>query len=118
MFVTAAAVDPLSGPGFEALWSGRIEPQLLALEAERRRAMRRSMLIWFAFAALIGIEALLSGWLSDGRSYLPSSYLLFFTVVVAVLVGFVPLNRVALQVKAKVLQALCAPMGVAYLVNP
>ncbi len=112
------ALDPLSGPGFDALWTQQIEPQLLALEGERRAAMRRSILIWSAFAALILVEALLTGWITDGRSYLPSPYVLFFTVLAAVLAGFGPLNRVAVKVKARVLQTLCAPMGVTYQVNP
>lgn len=116
--MTDAPVDPLSGPGFDALWTGQIEPQLLALEGERRRAMRRSMMIWSAFAGLVAIEALLTGWLSDGRTYTPSPYVLFFTVMAAVLTGFGPLNKVGLKVKARVLQTLCAPMGVTYQAHP
>ena len=118
MSAPQASVDPLSGPGFEALWTAQIEPQLRALEGERRKAARRSTLIWLAFAGLIGVEALLTGWLTDGASYLPSSYILFFTVLAAVLVGFIPLNRVALKVKARLLQTLLAPLGVSYEADP
>jgi hypothetical protein len=106
--------DPLTGPGFDALWTGQIEPQLKLLEGARRKAARRSMLIFLAFGGLVGIEALLAGWITDGASYMPGSYILFFTFMTAILTAVVPLNGVERRTKAKVIGALCAPLGVTY----
>lgn len=118
MSASGAPVDPLSGPGFDALWSSQIEPQLAALEGARRQALRQSILIWLAFAGGVGLEALLTGWLTDGRSYAPSLWVLFPTVIAAVLVGFMPLNRVALRVRTRLLQTLLGPMGMTYQADP
>ena len=106
--------DPLTGPGFDALWTGQIEPQLRMLEGARRKAARQAMLIFLAFGGLVGIEALLAGWITDGKSYMPGSFILFFTFMAAVLTAVIPLNGVERRTKAKVIEALCAPLGVGY----
>lgn len=106
--------NPLSGPAFDAIWSGQIEPRLVLLEGERRAAVRRSLWRLSWFVALVGVEAVLTGWITDGVSYMPGSYVLFFTLLAAVLVSVVPLNAVARKTKARVVEALCAPMGITY----
>jgi len=116
--VTDTPIDPLSGPAFETLWTDQIAPKLKLLEADRKRAMRGALLIWFGFLLLIGVEAALTGWLSDGRDWKPSDWVLYPTLAVGFLVGLMPLNRVALATRARLLESLTAPMGVAYTAKP
>ena len=112
------AIDPLTGAGFDALWNGEIEPQLRKLEGERKVAMGRSQLIWTAFAALVALEAVATLAITKGARLIPEEHLLFFTLFGGAFIGYLPLQLVAGKTKRRLIQTLCAPMGVSYESGP
>jgi len=112
------AIDPLTGVGFDALWNGEIEPQLRRLEGERRVAMGRARMIWIGFAVLVGVEALVTLLISKGASFIPEEHVLWITIIGGALIGYLPLQMVAGKTKRRLIQTLCAPMGVTYQMSP
>jgi uncharacterized protein DUF3137 len=110
--------DTLSGPGFDALWTGQIEPALRTLEAERRVAMRRSMMIWAGFVALLAIEAVVTEIATGGQSFIPPEFFLLGTVIGGAVIGYLPLQFVASKTKRRLIETLCTPMGVTYEIKP
>jgi hypothetical protein len=108
------AGDPLAGQAFEAIYEARIKPQLEACEAQRRRAVW----IFVAGAVLAVVLAVLEYVLSPvvtGRpDAQPSFGFVLFTVLVVVLLGYVPLAGVGSRARVAVIQALCEPLGVTY----
>jgi hypothetical protein len=96
--------DVLEGAAFDSLYQSKIEPELASLEARRGAAMRFFLIGLAIGAALVVVEVLIG---------LP----MFFPIVtgvVAAVVGYVPLGRLARAGKTAVLNALCAPIGVTY----
>lgn len=112
------AIDPLSGAGFDTLWTGEIEPELKKLETERLTAMRRARMIWIGAAAVIGLEIVLTLMITGGRSFLPEEHILLISVVGGAILGYVPLHLVAGKTKQRLIETLCAPMGVTYQLKP
>jgi hypothetical protein len=107
-------LDTLSGPGFDALYAREIEPQLRALEAERKVAIGWAQRIWLAFAALLGLEGVITFAITAGHSFIPAEPVLLITVIGGAVIGYLPLQFVAGKTKHRLIAALCAPMGVTY----
>lgn len=110
--------DPLSGPAFALVYDQKIAPQLRLLERDRRGAVWLAVLFGLVLAAAVGGESWLSAKFSHGRDYMPEGNLLILTLIGGLLAMLWPLSAVARRGKAKVIEALCAPMGVAYTPAP
>jgi hypothetical protein len=106
--------DPLVGAGFETIYRQQVEPELQRLEAERGKAMRLAWLIWFAGAALFGVECLATSLITSGRHWWPPELLFWITVIGTIAFGYAPLAVVASNAKTKVISTLCAPLGVKF----
>jgi hypothetical protein len=112
------AVDPLTGQAFEALWANDLAPALSKLEGERRKAMGRARLIWLGVAALLAVECAITWMISHGQGWFPEEHVFFITLIGGAVVGYIPLQLVSSKAKARLIQTLCAPMGVSYTLKP
>jgi hypothetical protein len=106
--------DPLEGAGFDDVYEAKIKPELVKCEADRRNAMTAFLLAIAAGAMLVLIEFLVTPDFTHGASATPPAPLIVVTIVLAVVIGYLPLARVAKQAKIGVIQALCEPLGVTY----
>ena len=109
--------DPLEGAGFDAVYEGKIKPELVKCEAERRGAMRTFLLALAAGATLVLIEFLATPDFTHGAATTPPAFLVIITVVLALAIGYAPLAIVAKKAKVGVILALCEPLGVSYSVD-
>lgn len=112
------AIDPLTGAGFDALWTGEIEPELRKLEGERKIAMRRSQALWIGVFGIVIVEVILTALISGGRGFIPEEHVLLITVVGGAILGYLPLQFVAGKTKQRLITTLCAPMGVTFNSKP
>jgi hypothetical protein len=108
--------DPLEGAGFDEVYEGKIKPELIKCEADRRNAMTAFLLSIAAGATLVLIEFLATPDFTHGAATTPPAFLVIMTVVLALAIGYAPLASVAKKAKIGVIQALCEPLGVSY--NP
>ena len=104
--------DPLEGASFDALYTAKIEPELVKREGERKGAMRTFVFALVAGGLVVFIEATMLG--SSGGSRNPGPTLMIFTMIVAGALGYMPLAGVAKRAKVNVLGALCGPVGISY----
>ncbi|HEX3405613.1 MAG TPA: DUF3137 domain-containing protein [Caulobacteraceae bacterium] len=108
--------DPLEGASFDALYTAKIEPELVKREAERKGAMRAFLFALVAGGLLVFLETrLLSS--SSGGAHNPIPTIMIFTVILAGVIGYLPLAAVAKRAKVSVLNALCGPLGIRYSVD-
>ena len=108
----------LSGPAFDALYAGKIEPQLKQLEIERRKSMRNAILIWLLFAASAASECLVWGLFTHGRTWIPDLRLLLPTVIAGFIGGFIPLGDITRKTKLALIHSFSDPLGLAYEIRP
>ena len=106
--------DPLEGASFDAVYDGKIKPELEKCEAERGGAMRAFLLALAAGAMLIFLEFMLTASFTGVPGALPPIWIVIVTGVVAATLGYLPLAAVAKRAKTGVIQALCEPLGVSY----
>ncbi|HTX48245.1 MAG TPA: DUF3137 domain-containing protein [Caulobacteraceae bacterium] len=106
--------DPLEGAGFDEVYEAKIKPELIKCEADRRNAMTAFLLAIAAGAMLVLIEFLATPEFTHGAAAAPPAPLIVLTIVLAALIGYWPLSRVAKQAKVGVIEALCEPLGVTY----
>ena len=111
---TAEALDPLSGPGLDALYESRIKPELVKAEAERRKAVTLFGAVIFAGATAILVEVALTRMLTQGESSFPHPAFLAVTVIGTIFLCVLPLIKVAAEAKQAVIEAMSVPMGVTY----
>jgi Protein of unknown function (DUF3137) len=104
--------DPLEGASFDALYTARIEPELVKREAERKGAMKTFVLALAAGLVLVFIEYRLFA--SGAGPHNPGPTLIIFTMIAAAVIGYLPLAGVAKRAKVSVLEALCGPIGITY----
>lgn len=105
--------DPLAGAAFDAIYAQQIEPELVRLEAERRRAMIAFVLALAAGGVLVLLEYLLAPSLFPQANGLAIRIDLPI-VIFAGVIGYLPLAAVGRRAKAAIAQALCAPLGLTY----
>lgn len=99
--------DPWEGSTFDALYKGRIEPELSRCERERGRDV-------MIFAAGLALAALaVSIEIALFRDRLPG-FLLIATVLGIGAAAYLPLSRLSKRAKTAVLEALCTPLAVTY----
>jgi len=105
------AGDPLSGATFDAIFEGKIKPELIKCEAGRKSAMRTFFLAVAAGLLLIFLEfAVLPSLIHRG----PPDWVWIITGVGALIIGYLPVQAVANTAKKGVIQALCEPIAVNY----
>jgi hypothetical protein len=104
--------DPLEGASFDALYAAKIEPELVKREGERKGAMRTFVFALIAGAVLVFLETKLLG-SSDGP-HNPIPTVMIFTIILAGVLGYMPLAGVAKRAKVSVLSALCGPLEISY----
>src|SRR5579871_3709110 len=80
--------DPLEGASFDALYTAKIEPELVKREAERKNAMAIFLVAVAAGLVLVFLEATLFG--SGGGSHSPGPTLMIFTLIAAGVAGYLP----------------------------
>jgi hypothetical protein len=105
--------DPLEGASFDALHAAKIEPELVKREGERKGAIRTFVFALIAGAVLAFLETKLLG-SSDGGSHNPIPTIMIFTMILAGVLGYMPLAGVAKRAKVSVLGALCGPLAISY----
>jgi hypothetical protein len=98
------ADDILEGPRFDSLYKTVIEPQLETLEQKRKAAVRLFLVILMVGAVPFVAELL----------FFPDVRLLLPTLVVALIVAYIPVGRVRMASKETVINALCAPLDILY----
>jgi hypothetical protein len=111
--VTPDALETLGGSGFDTLYARQIEPELTLREADRRKAMNLFALAVTAGVVAAAIEAIFLPSMGGGAGARTLEIILL-TLTVAGVVGYLPLARVAKAAKVDVMNALCAPFGIAY----
>ena len=121
--MTDAAATPapdfaFTGPAFDALYEGKIGPQLKLLEAERRKAMMWAVLVWGGFAALMAAEFLITGALTHKRHWFPDARVFSATLVIGFLGGFIPLGDITRKTKLQLIHSFSDPLGLAYEIRP
>ncbi len=106
--------DPLAGASFDAIYEQTVKPELIACEATRRTAL--TIFAGALAAALVAAfaEVLLLPDLMHVPNLMPVIEIAGFTVVMGLVLGYLPLRRVAQRAKSDVITALCSPVGVAY----
>ncbi len=114
----AAAPDPLSDSGFDAVYAAKIEPELQARELDREGAVRA---FWLRLGLGMVVTGVLAGlawaWLDRTAPSQAMVRLLQLTAIGiagSAWIAWRPLKRVGQETKRDVLGALCAPMGVTY----
>jgi Protein of unknown function (DUF3137) len=108
----APAGDPLEGEGFDALFEAKIKPGLVALEAERQRAVRLFFIVLGAGVAAILVEMFFA--IRGTGDLFGYAGLNLFTLVGAGCLAYLPLGRVGRKARICVLAALCEPLGITY----
>ena len=106
--------DPLEGAGFDDVYEGKIKPELVKCEADRRNAMTAFLLALAAAGMLVLIEFLLTPDVTHGAATTPPPLLIVLSIILPVAIGYAPLASVAKKAKVGVIQALCEPLGVSY----
>jgi hypothetical protein len=106
--------DPLEGASFDALYTARIEPELIKREAERKGAMKTFLLALAAGGILVFLEGMFFSSSPNGGTHNPGPTLIILTMIAAAAVGYLPLAGVAKRAKVSVLEALCGPLGITY----
>jgi hypothetical protein len=110
----APAGDPLEGASFDALYQAKIEPELVKREAERRGAMKTFVLAIAAGVVAVVLENLLTPSLVGEPGAVVDFRIALATLVVAAVLGYLPLAAVAKNAKVGVICALCEPLGIRY----
>ena len=103
--------DPLEGASFDQLYAAKIEPELVKRESERKGALKTFGLALAAGLVLVFLEYKL---FASSGSHNPGPTLIIFTMIVAAVVGYLPLGAVAKRAKVSVLESLCGPLGISY----
>ncbi|HXQ17903.1 MAG TPA: DUF3137 domain-containing protein [Caulobacteraceae bacterium] len=110
----APAGDPLEGAAFDELYQARIEPELVKREAERKGAVKAFALAIAAGAVLVFLENLMTPSLTGGAAHTVDFRIALATMVVAAVLGYLPISAVAKNAKVGIISALCEPLGVRY----
>jgi len=97
--------DPWEGAAFDALYDGRIAPELARCEVERRRDVAIFIAAATAGALVIALE--IFAWSAQ-------PVIVGFTAIAALGLGYAPLGSLAKKAKSTALAALCAPLGIEY----
>ncbi|HWF77360.1 MAG TPA: DUF3137 domain-containing protein [Caulobacteraceae bacterium] len=106
--------DPLEGASFDAIYTAKIEPELVKREGERKGALKTFLLALAAGLMLVFLEYKLFASSTNGGSHNPGPTLIIFTMIAAGVLGYLPLAGVAKRAKVSVLEALCGPLGISY----
>ncbi len=106
--------DPLSGAAFDTIYEKTVEPELAALESGRRNGVMFFFLALIGGAVLIYVEYLLLPVLTHAPAGRFAVDVFGITGIVAAVLGYLPLRKVARTAKLDVISALCQPIGVAY----
>jgi hypothetical protein len=105
--------DPLEGATFDAIYDAKIKPELIKCEAERKSAMQTFIVTLLAGVVVIFLEYVMTPRFFPGVAA-PSIYIPIVTGVIAMVLAYLPLGKVAEKAKLSVITALCEPLGVTY----
>jgi hypothetical protein len=111
--------DPLEGATFDAIYDAKIKPELERREAERRTAIKTFGVALLGGLVAVALENYMTPSLTGGRAHFADPRIEIATMVLAAVLGYLPLAKVAKRAKVAILESLCALLGVDYqLVRP
>src|SRR4051812_43778154 len=98
----------LSGAGFDAIWRDQIEPELQKRDADRKKAIRNYGFV-VGGSVILAIIVAAAGSGTTMKVVVP-----IFIVILAAILGYLPVIKVKQKAKQATIGALCGPFGVTY----
>jgi hypothetical protein len=108
--------DPLEGAAFDAIYEAKIKPELIKCEAARKQAIKLFAMAMAAGALVLFLEFALTPAFGHGVT-IPPIWLLVFTAVIAIIIGWIPVGAVERTAKQGVISSLCEPLGITYSIS-